>query len=129
MSAIRRRWERIFLAEFFSRPVLWLWGHEHRLAIYGEASMPGGVTAFGRCIGHGGMPVDLPPAAPLHDFVVEFVDQRVYPNDENLKVGFNGFAQMTLRENRLTLDYLDLRGLRVFREAWTVERGQLVRTE
>jgi hypothetical protein len=60
---------------------------------------------------------------------LEFVDQRVYPNDENLKVGFNGFAQMTLRENRLALDYLDLHGLRVFREAWTVERGQLVRAE
>ena len=117
------------LAEFFSRPVLWLWGHEHRLAIYDEAATPGGVTAFGRCIGHGGMPVDLPPAEPLHDYTVEFVDERVYPNDENLKVGFNGFAQMTLRENELTLDYVDLRGTRVFREIWTVDRGQLVRAE
>jgi hypothetical protein len=87
------------------------------------------VTAFGRCIGHGGMPVDLPPAEPLHDYTVEFVDERVYPNDENLKVGFNGFAQMTLRENELTLDYVDLRGTRVFREIWTVDRGQLVRAE
>jgi hypothetical protein len=117
------------LAEFFSRPVLWLWGHEHRLAIYNEAAMPGGVTAFGRCIGHGGMPVDLPPAEPLHDYTVEFVDKRVYPNDENLKVGFNGFAQMTLQKNELTLDYVDLQGTRVFDEVWTVDRGQLVRTQ
>ena len=117
------------LAEFFSRPVLWLWGHEHRLAIYEEAAMPGGVTAFGRCIGHGGMPVDLPPAAPLHDYAVEFVDARVYPNDENLKVGFNGFAEMTLRGDALTLDYVDLKGTRVFHEVWTVDKGRLARAE
>ena len=115
------------LAEFFSQPVLWLWGHEHRLAIYREAAMEGGVTAFGRCIGHGGMPVDLPPKAPLHDFAVEFVDDRVYPNDENLSVGFNGFAQMTLCDEKLTLDYVDVRGMRVFSETWTVDRGKLVR--
>jgi hypothetical protein len=114
------------LAKFFSRPILWLWGHEHRLAIYREASMEGGVTAFGRCIGHGGMPVELPPKAPLHDFAVEFVDDRVYPNDENLSVGFNGFARMALREERLTLDYVDVRGTRVFSETWTVDRGDLV---
>ena len=91
--------------------------------------MPGGLTACGRCIGHGGMPVDLPPAAPLHDYAVEFVDERIYPNDENLKVGFNGFAQMTLRQNDLSLDYVDLQGTRVFHEAWTVDRGQLIRVE
>ena len=115
------------LAEFFSRPVLWLWGHEHRLAIYEEAKMEGGVTAFGRCIGHGGMPVDLPPKIPLHDFAVEFVDDRLYPNDENLVVGYNGFAKMTLRDDRMTLDYVDVRGTRVFSETWTVDQGKLVR--
>jgi hypothetical protein len=115
------------LAEFFSRPVLWLWGHEHRLAIYEEASMPGGVTAFGRCIGHGGMPVDVPPKIPLHDFAVEFIDERLYPNDENLIVGYNGFATMTLRDNQLTLDYVDLRGTRVFSETWAVDQSKLVR--
>ena len=114
------------LAEFFPRPVLWLWGHEHRLAIYREAAMEGGVRAFGRCIGHGGMPVDLPPA-PLHDFETEFVDARVYPNDENLKIGFNGFAEMTLRGNRLALDYVDLNGTKVFGEVWTVDSGALAR--
>ena len=115
------------LAEFFSRPVLWLWGHEHRLAIYEEATMEGGVTAYGRCIGHGGMPVDLPPKAPLHDFAVEFVDERLYPNDENLVVGYNGFAKMTLRDDELRLDYVDVRGTRVFSETWTVDQGKLVR--
>ena len=102
-------------------------GTSTALAIYEEASMAGGVTAFGRCIGHGGMPVDLPPKTPLHDFAVEFVDERLYPNDENLVVGYNGFAKMTLRDDQLTLDYVDVRGTRVFSETWTVDQGKLVR--
>jgi hypothetical protein len=97
------------------------------LAIYEEAAMEGGITAYGRCIGHGGMPVDLPPKTPLHDFAVEFIDGRLYPNDENLIVGYNGFAKMTLRDNQLTLDYVDLRGTRVFSETWAVDQGKLVR--
>jgi hypothetical protein len=103
-------------------------GHEHQLAIYEEATMEGGVTAFGRCIGHGGMPVDLPPKhspakPPLHDFLVEFVNARLYPKDEQLVVGSNGFAMMTLRDDQLTLDYVDLHGTRVFSETWTVDQG------
>ena len=67
------------------------------------------------------------PKIPLHDFAVEFVDERLYPNDENLVVGYNGFAEMTLRDEQLTLDYVDVRGTRVFSETWTVDRGELVR--
>jgi hypothetical protein len=65
------------------------------MAIYEEFGARGGVRAFGRCIGHGGMPVDLPPAKPKHaQCVVEFTDRRYYPNDENLAIGFNGFAKI-----------------------------------
>jgi hypothetical protein len=88
--------------------------------------MEGGVTAHGRCIGHGGMPVELPKSV-LHDFAAEFVDMRIYPNDENLAIGFNGFAKMTLSGNRLSLDYVDLKGTLVFSEVWTADRGELVR--
>ncbi len=45
------------IARFISRPVLWFWGHEHRLAIYGKFGMKGSVRAYGRCIGNGGFPV------------------------------------------------------------------------
>ncbi len=115
------------LAAFFARPVLWLWGHEHRLAIYRETGLPGGIRAIGRCIGHGGMPIDLPGAVVNPAIETEFVDGRRYPNDENLDVGFNGFAQMTLRGSSLTLAYLDLQGTMVFSEAWRNEGGELVR--
>jgi Calcineurin-like phosphoesterase len=116
------------LAEFLSRPVLWFWGHEHRMAIYQEFGVDGGIRAFGRCIGHGGMPVDLPPDQPKHaECAVEFADARHYPNDENLTIGFNGFAQMLLRGNRLTVHYVDVHGAVIFSESWDVENGALRR--
>src|SRR5271166_6294423 len=85
------------MAEFFPRPVLWFWGHEHRMAIYPEYAVAGGLRAHGRCVGHGGMPVDPPPAKLPHpECPVPFVDLRDYLNDENLKIGYNGFARLTL---------------------------------
>jgi hypothetical protein len=117
------------LAEFFTGPVLWFWGHEHRLAIYREHTVRGGIPAFGRCIGHGGMPVDLPPAQPKHaQCFLEFTDDRPYPNDENLTIGFNGYAELSLQDKQATVSYVDVRGKRVYSEAWVVENGLLQRT-
>lgn len=47
-----------------------------------------------------------------------FVDQRHYPNDEGLTIGFNGHAQMVLRGPSATVDYLDLHGQLLFSEEW-----------
>lgn len=116
------------LAEFFSRPVLWFWGHEHRMAIYDEFGVAGSMRAFGRCIGHGGMPIELPPADPAHkECTVEFVDNRVYPNDENLVISFNGFARMALNRDNLKVEYVDVHGKVIFAEAWAVQGGALSR--
>jgi hypothetical protein len=116
------------LAEFFSRPVLWFWGHEHRMAIYNEFGVEGSMRAFGRCIGHGGMPVDLPDALPKHpECQVEFVDTRHYLNDENLTIGYNGFAQLKLQGDRMDIQYVDVHGKVIFSEAWAVDNGILQR--
>jgi Calcineurin-like phosphoesterase len=116
------------LAAFLSRPVLWFWGHEHRMAIYQEFGVTGGIRAFGRCIGHGGMPIDLPPKRPKHaECIVEFTDKRHYPNDEHLKVGYNGYAQLTLRNQQLTVDYVDVEATVIFTETWRVDNGVLRR--
>jgi hypothetical protein len=116
------------LAEFFYRPVLWFWGHEHRMAIYPEYGMKGGVRAHGRCIGHGGMPIDLPPSQPKYpDFPVEFTDARWYPNNENLTIGYNGFARLLLEANFLNVEYVDINNTVVFEESWRVDVSALQR--
>jgi hypothetical protein len=48
------------LAEFIpgDRTVLWFWGHEHRLAVYGHNNLAEKIQCFGRCIGNSGMPVE-----------------------------------------------------------------------
>ena len=118
------------LAALIKRPVLWFWGHEHRLAVYRGLSVEGGLTAYGRCLGHGGMPVDLPPARVRHpECNLEFVDERVYPNAERLNVGYNGYARLRLSGKTLRVDYVDIKGEVLFAEVWTIEKGQLRRAE
>ena len=118
------------LARFFAHPVLWFWGHEHRMAIYNEYGVENGIRAFGRCIGHGGMPVELPSEdpPPHPECVVEFADPRKYKDDEDLTIGYNGFAQLLLQGNRMRIQYVDLHGEVVFSEEWSVAKGILTRT-
>jgi len=95
------------LAPFFpGQEVLWLWGHEHRLALYERFSTSDGLTFFGRCIGHGGMPVEL--AEPdVNKAPVTFYDTRSHSLDDGSRVGENGFVVLTIEGKLLTLDYRD----------------------
>ena len=114
--------QAIQLSAFIKRPVLWFWGHEHRLAVYKPHGIAGGIKAFGRCIGHGGMPIDLPPShAAYPECETEFLDDRLYPNNENLKVGYNGFARLTVRGPVIAVEYVDLFDKVLFTERWTVD--------
>lgn len=112
------------MAPFIRRPVLWFWGHEHRLAIYKSYNSGGGIEAYGRCIGHGGMPIDLPPSTQAHsECEIEFVDRRKYHNDEKLDVGMNGHVELTFDADKLKVDYVDIEGATIFAEAWQVDRA------
>ena len=102
------------------RPVLWLWGHEHRLAgydLYGTTDL----KSFGRCIGHGGMPVDR--GDPEHGPTPVFYDNRLAKNS----FGVNGFMNLTFTGPTLLAEYADLDGTKVLREEWTVDGGGAVR--
>ncbi len=119
------------IATILKRPVLWFWGHEHRLVLYktydGAARQWPVIT--GRCIGHGGMPVDL-PGQHKSGLIGEadFIDRRLYKNDEKLRVGINGFAQLTLRGKALQVDYIDIHGQTVFEESFSAEGGAVRQT-
>lgn len=98
------------------RPVLWFWGHEHRLAgydLYGTCDL----KSFGRCIGHGGMPVDR--GVPTREPTPVFYDNRLAKNS----YGVNGFVNLTFNGSTLTTEYDDLDGTNVLREKWTVDES------
>jgi len=118
-----------------NRPVLWLWGHEHRLAIYGSYQAAGGITAFGRCIGNGGMPCDLvynPSKAfgldlSSHDgdeiqydpkqvnarkiqaqkSNLVLHDNRLGEEVSGVRLGHNGYTMLSFNNEALTIDYYD----------------------
>lgn len=110
-----------------ARPVVWMWGHDHRLVVYNFGTNGKGPEAYGRCIGHGGLPVEtaMPGGRDLDK--IGFYDRRVRKVIKRHQLGYNGFAQITLKDNVLTTEYRDLEDRCVFEEAWTVDmtNGQL----
>ena len=111
------------LMEFFQgQEVVWIWGHEHRLGIYNKFSKDGGITVYGRCLGHGGMPVDVgtpdSTKAPL-----KFYDPRTHALDDKTEVGQNGFVTATIKGGVLTLDYRDVENKQLLVEQFTAGPG------
>jgi Calcineurin-like phosphoesterase len=101
------------------RPGLWFWGHEHRLAGY---DLYGGdqLQAFGRCIGHGGMPLSL--GAPTRKPGPKFYDNR----QGVAGYGVNGHVNLSFAGPNLTATYVDLDGTEILREAWSVDASGVV---
>jgi hypothetical protein len=108
------------LAGAIHRPAIWFWGHEHKLAIYDRFGPPGGICTFGRCIGHGGMPVERAPH-PQADCPVIGWDNRRYDNGEKIDVGYNGHANLTFDGPTLRVEYVDLMGQPLFNESWRAD--------
>jgi hypothetical protein len=116
------------LAEFIDRPVLWFWGHEHRLAGY-RLQGPKTIQAYGRCIGHGGMPVE--PKEPRDREKLVFFDNRIYSERDNF--GWNGYVTLEFNDAALIVRYFDIGSIRrgcsnrlLIQEHWTVDvHGQL----
>jgi hypothetical protein len=103
------------------RPLLWFWGHEHRLAGY-DLCGPRRLKAFGRCVGHGAMPLE--PIAPRPGRIVpQFYDAR----EGEHKYGVNGHVNLEFGRANLTVSYVDLDGRASLRETWTVDADGTVR--
>jgi hypothetical protein len=98
------------------RLVIWFWGHEHRLAGYRPEGSDD-LKAYGRCVGHGGMPVELGPPEKTNSPQPVFYDDRVAGNG----FGMNGHANLTFTGNILTASYVDLEGKELLNEKWSVD--------
>jgi len=104
-----------------NRPIIWIWGHEHKFSIYGKAQVGKGVSAYGRCIGHGGMPVELEKFeknASSHGYgSLVMVDDRAVPGQGDYPLGYNGYCLMKIAGTKLVLEYYDKNKL-LFSEEW-----------
>jgi hypothetical protein len=96
------------------RPVLWFWGHEHRLTGY-DLFGTDKLKSYGRCVGHGGMPVDR--GTPRPEPRVSFYDNRVAKNG----FGVNGHVNLSFAGPDVTAVYVDLDGNDLLRESWVVD--------
>jgi hypothetical protein len=130
------------------RDIIWFWGHEHRLAVYGGNPMNNGGKVYARCIGNSGMPVELnyedggsrrpqgeTTLSPEAKHLVLF-DQRGRKPYGNLWVGFNGFEVLGLQADNLRIEYYDNhegweQGKPILSEMWKIdqETGRLTGTE
>lgn len=109
-----------------SRALLWYWGHEHRMALYARHNTMNGITAFGRCVGHGGMPVKRGEKPDIKDCNCVLYDDRKFPNKEGIDVGYNGYIKMEFHDASLRVDYFDLKNTLLLTESWTTdEKGIL----
>jgi len=109
------------LAEFFpNQEIVWMWGHEHRMAIYDKFSLGagGGLRAYGRCLGHGGMPIEVSTARNFDasKAPITFYDASTHQLSDGTPVGRNGFVVMTLDGYTMEFDYRDLNNQPMFVE-------------
>ncbi|MFN8345260.1 MAG: metallophosphoesterase [Spirosomataceae bacterium] len=113
----------------YLRPVLWVWGHEHRLAGYNRREI-NRLPIDGRCIGHGGMPVEI-DGPRVADESLLFHDRRRRTNLRRIGIGYNGFAWLTFQQETLTIEYRDMEEKVVVSEKWQIdlETGLLKKEE
>lgn len=105
------------LSSYFDRIFLWIWGHEHRFAAYGPFGF-GGKTVRARCIGHGGMPIELKEKV-TRDRPLLLTDRRKREDVDGVALGFCGFAMLRFDGPQLNIEYRDEEDTLVFEEKWT----------
>lgn len=117
------------LLKFIRKPVLWFWGNEHRMAIYGSTRAERGIEAYGRCLGHGGMPINIHARPRLNHAKSPLVlyDDRQCRRVSGTPVGYNGYANLLFRGRQLTIEYRDIRegDNLLLTESWEVRDGTL----
>ena len=121
------------IAELINRPVLWFWGHEHRMALYGKhTSQKAGLAAYGRCLGHGGLPIEDIEGKPRREdkyqvgLVLYDRRERTAIGPFRTPVGYNGYANLLFDDRQLMVEYKDTEQALV-RENWEVDdHGMLV---
>ncbi|MEW6509900.1 MAG: metallophosphoesterase [Bacteroidota bacterium] len=104
------------LEPYLGKAALWIWGHEHRFAGYARHALSGGTAVRARCIGHGGMPVEL--EKPKRESALVFYDSRVAATVEGDPIGYCGNGLLEFDGQRLVIRYIDEMGTELLVEEW-----------
>ena len=114
------------LQPYLDKVFLWIWAHEHRFSGYGLSAPAGqGPAVRARCLGHGGMPVEL-GHHPKRERRLVFSDDRfnadstreisaVYRKD---RLGYCGYAVLLLDGPLLQIEYYDEDNTQLMVEVW-----------
>jgi Calcineurin-like phosphoesterase len=89
---------------------VWLYGHEHRLTIYKPQVIANSLRVYPRCIGHGGMPVEVTTLSQP-DSRILYYDPRKHPIDDqdpDTFVGYNGHVELLFEGTVLKIEYYDI---------------------
>jgi Calcineurin-like phosphoesterase len=103
---------------FGDQEIIWIWGHEHRLALYEKHRTAEGMQVHGRCIGHGGMPIKAERPKSASPALSRY-DMRTHKLDDGSVVGQNGFVRVSLHNQTLGLTYCDADGALLLEETFT----------
>jgi Calcineurin-like phosphoesterase len=96
------------------KDILWFWGHEHRIAIHDIHHIDNGIRAYGRCIGHGGMPTEIPTLeSPLDvnkalENKLKYYDRQyriVKDGKKDVYIGNNGYANLVIEGETLKVEH------------------------
>ncbi len=110
------------LRPYLDRVLLWFWGHEHRFAGYAPFGFDG-ATVRARCIGHGGMPIELGKTPQRSDRPLVFTDERQAGVLEGEAIGYCGFAVLRLDGPALVVEYFDEMRKKLLEERWSAGAG------
>lgn len=117
------------LVPYLDRVLLWFWGHEHRFAGYNRAAVGGVPAVRARCIGHGGMPVEIKEQPKTVRNGLVFYDQRHAGILDKEPIGFCGYAVLRFDGPRLAIEYVDEQKLPLLTERWEQQNdGRVIGT-
>jgi hypothetical protein len=110
------------LRPYLDRVLLWFWGHEHRFAAYAPFGFDG-TRVRARCIGHGGMPIELGAAIARPDRPLVCTDDRQARELGGQAIGYCGFVLLRLGGAELRVEYRDETGTELLAERWVSRPG------
>ena len=113
------------LARIIHRPVIWFWGHEHKLAIYDQYAVRDGIERMAAASGTAACRSSAAPSPTLTSAAGSHGTTAAMRMAKKSDAGFNGHVNLSLDGPALRVEYHDLHCERCLPKtgAWTWRPG------